>query len=373
MKKTALVFVFLAFALSAFAQDYTIPSTNIGGRNYPRVLPDKSVEFRFRAPDAAKVLVDLGGTRYEMVRDAEGWWTVVTKPQVPGYHYYQLIVDGVSMSDPSSRSFYGTSKWSSAIEIPEEGAEIFEIQPVPHGQIRELNYYSKLTGTWRPLRVYTPASYEKGKKKYPVVYIHHGGGEDYRGWMEQGRTGTVLDNLIAEGKAVEMIVVSVDSNVPGRGGYSRDGMAPYRSELLESIIPFIESNFRVKPGRANRAMCGLSMGGGQSFYIGLNEPSVFANVGVFSSGIFGGIAGQADFDLEAAVPGMLSATDIFNKNFDVFFLSCGEQDPRINYTKAMAEKMRAAGVDVVFSSYPGDHEWHVWRKSFRDFAQLLFK
>jgi len=373
MKRIIVLLLACAVGLSAFAQGYRTPVTNVGNSGYPRILPDNSVEFRLKAADAVNVRVDIGGTRYVMKRDADGWWSVTTKPQVPGYHYYSLIVDGVSVADPASRSFYGCSMWSSAIEIPEAGAETFEIRNVPHGQVRELNYFSSLTGSWRPLRVYTPASYEKGKKKYPVVYIHHGGGEDYRGWMEQGRTGTILDNLIAEGKAEEMIVVSVDSNVPGRGGYTKEGMAPYRSELLENIIPFIESNFRVKADKEHRAMCGLSMGGGQSFYIGLNEPSVFANVGLFSSGIFGGISGQSDMDLEASVPGMLSATASFNDGLDVFFISCGEQDPRIEYTRAIVGKMHDAGVDVKFSSYPGDHEWQVWRKSFSEFAQLLFK
>ena len=135
-------------------------------------------------------------------------------PQLPRCPVIITILNGASVADPASRSFYGTSRWASAIEIPEAGMDVFEIHDVPHGQVRELNYFSKVTNSWRPLRVYTPASYEKGNKKYPVVYIHHGGGEDYRGWIEQGRTNIIMDNLIAEGKAVEMIVVSVDSNVP---------------------------------------------------------------------------------------------------------------------------------------------------------------
>ena len=150
-------------------------------------------------------------------------------------------------------------------------------------------------------------------------------------------------------------------------------MAPYREELLESIIPFVEETFRTKKGAANRAMCGLSMGGGQSFYIGLNEPSVFANVGHFSSGIFGGIAEAKPMDFEKEVPGMISKTKKFNRNFKVYYVSCGEQDPRIVPTTAAVERMREAKVDLVFESFPGDHEWQVWRKSFASFAQKIFK
>src|SRR5574344_73197 len=366
--------LFICIALSAFAQGYTVPVTNINQNGYPHILPDLRVEFQLRAPQAQLVQIDLCGKKYDLVRDESGMWKGVTDPQVPGFHYYNLVVDGVSTADPASESYYGCSRMSSAIDIPEQGCSDFEIADVPHGQVRELHYFSKVTGSWRPVFVYTPADYEKTHKKYPVIYIHHGGGEDHRGWVQQGRIANIMDNLTAAGKASEAIVVSVNSNVPStvRGGYSKESMAPYAKELTENIIPFIESSFRVRKGAANRAMCGLSMGGGQSFYIGLVRPEVFRNVGIFSAGIFGGITG-ATMDLEKEVPGMLSASDKFNKGLDVFYVSCGEQDPRISYTKKYVAQMKDAGVDVVFNSFPGDHEWQVWRKAFSDFAQKLFK
>jgi len=352
------------------------PVTNINKNGYPKIMEDNSVVFKFRAPENAAPIIDLCSKKYPMTYSSDGFWTVRTDPQVPGFHYYNLIINGISTADPASESYYGCSRMSSAIDIPEEGCAIFETQNVPHGQVRELTYFSNLTGSWRPVFVYTPASYESGKKKYPVVYIHHGGGEDHRGWIQQGRTATIMDNLIASGLAEEMIVVSVNSNVPAapgsRGGYNWEGMQPYRTELIDNIIPFIESNFRVKADKHSRAMCGLSMGGGQSWYVGLRSTDTFANVGLFSSGIFGGIQ-EANFDLERECPGILTATSQFNAAHDVFFISCGEQDPRITYTKATAEKMKAAGIKVSFSSYPGDHEWQVWRKSFAEFAQMLFK
>ena len=355
------------------------PTTNVNRNACPRVMSDNRVLFRVNAPQAKSVQIDLCGTKYDMKKaDGDDVWTVTTRPQVPGFHYYFLIVDGVSVADPASQTFYGCGRWSSAIEIKEAGMDDFEVQDVPHGEIRTVNYYSKVDESWRPLMVYTPAGYNESRQAYPVVYIQHGGGEDHRGWMEQGRTAQIMDNLIAAGKAVPMIVVSSNSNVRSRnggfgGGYSWQGMQAFRSELIENVIPFVEKNYRVKKDRKNRAMCGLSMGGGQSFYIGLRDPEVFANVGVFSTGMFGGIAGASKFDLEAEIPGMMTDTQTFNKQFDVFFMSCGEQDPRIDYTRNIVKKMRDGGVQVRFNSYPGDHEWQVWRKSFHEFAQYLFK
>ena len=366
------------FRRESFPEGSYSPVTNINRNGYPRVLKDNSVMFRVNAPQAQLVQIDLGGKKYDMQKGEGGAWTVTTSPQVPGYHYYSLVVDGVSVADPASQTFYGCSRWSSAIEIKEAGMDDFEVQDVKHGEVRTVYYFSKVDGAWRPLMVYTPAGYNESQQAYPVVYIQHGGGEDHRGWMEQGRTAQIMDNLIAAGKAKPMIVVSSNSNVQSRnggfgGGYSWQGMQTFRSELLENVIPFVEKTYRVKKDRKNRAMCGLSMGGGQSFYIGLRDPEVFANVGVFSTGMFGGIQVASNFDLEKEVPGMLTDTKTFNQQFDVFFVSCGEQDPRIEYTRDIVKKMRDGGVEVKFNSYPGDHEWQVWRKSLHEFAQYLFK
>jgi len=366
------------FLRETFPEGSYSPVTNVNRNSYPRVLADGSVMFRITAPEAQKLQIDLCGTKYDMQRDDRGVWRTTTAVQVPGFHYYSLVVDGVSVADPASQTFYGCSRWSSAIEINEAGCENFEVHDVPHGEVRTVYYYSKVDEAWRPLMIYTPAGYNEGKQSYPVVYIQHGGGEDHRGWMEQGRTAQIMDNLIAAGKAVPMIVVSSNSNVHARnggfgGGYSWQGMQTFRSELIDNIIPFVEKNYRVKVGRQHRAMCGLSMGGGQSFYIGLRSPQVFANVGVFSTGMFGGIQGASNFDLEKEVPGMLSDVNAFNKQLDVFFISCGEQDPRIDHTRRIVKKMQEAGVEVRFNSYPGDHEWQVWRKSLQEFAQYLFK
>jgi enterochelin esterase family protein len=269
---------------------------------------------------------------------------------------------------------------SSAIDIPEEGADFLTIKNVPHGDIRSCIYLSKATGTWRNLNIYTPPGYDKDtKNQYPVLYIQHGGGEDERGWAVQGKTNIILDNLIAQGKAVPMIVVIPNGNVSKPGlaaaGYSEEAMAAYKEELFRNVIPFIESNYRVKTDAANRAMAGLSMGGGQAFYTGLRNTDMFANVGVFSSGLFGGIGRQpaTAFDPETVIPGLLTNPESFNKKLKVFYISVGEQDPRIEFTRKMVENCRSKGLKVEFASFPGSHEWQVWRKSLHDFVQKLFK
>jgi enterochelin esterase-like enzyme len=355
-------------------------STNIRQNDCPCISPDLKVMFKVNAPNAGKVQIDLGKL-YDMQKDEKGNWTVTTDPQVPGFHYYSLVIDGVKVADPASESFYGTGRMSSAIDIPEDGVDFYTIKDVPHGDIRSKSYFSKTTGKWRNINIYTPPGYDKdSKKSYPVLYIQHGGGEDERGWAVQGKTNIILDNLIAEGKAKPMLVVIPNGNVSKPGstaaGYTEEAMTNFKEEIFENVIPFIEKNYRVKQGAANRAIAGLSMGGGQAFYTGLRNPDMFANVGIFSSGLFGGIArqpGAAEFDPEKTIPGLLAKAESFNKKLKVFYISVGEQDPRIEPTKKLIETFRSKGLKVEFASFPGAHEWQVWRKSLHDFAQKLFK
>jgi enterochelin esterase-like enzyme len=372
-----LLFLNLA-VLNAQSADEGIPApTNITNARYPRILPGNRVKFQVTAPNAGKLQIDLGKI-YDMTKDEKGIWTVTTDPQVPGFHYYSLVIDGIKVSDPASETFYGTGRMSSAIDIPEEGTDFYSIKDVPHGEISNKVYFSKTTKTWRSLNIYTPPGYDNAvKEKYPVLYIQHGGGEDERGWAVQGKTGIILDNLIAEGKAKPMLVVIPNGNVskPGvaAGGYNDDAMAAFKEELVGTIIPFIEANYRAKTGPENRAISGLSMGGGQAFYTGLRNTEVFANVGVFSTGLFGGIAQQTSFDPEKVIPGILTNSSSFNNKLKVFFISVGEQDPRIEPTKNVVKTFRDKGLKVEFESFPGAHEWQVWRKSLHSFAQKIFK
>jgi enterochelin esterase-like enzyme len=378
----ALLCLYSVFDASGQIPEGSRPApTNIQANQCPCITHDLRVIFRVIAPDADKVQVDLGKL-YDMQKDEKGIWTITTDPQDPGFHYYSLVINGVRVSDPASESFYGTGRMSSAIDIPEEGVDFYTLKDVPHGDIRNRIYFSKTTGTWRRINIYTPPGYDNSANKdYPVLYIHHGGGEDERGWAVQGKTDIILDNLIAEGKAEPMIIAIPNGNVSKPGstarGYNDEAMDVFKEELFGSVIPFIESNYRVKPGAANRAIAGLSMGGGQSFYTGLRNTDMFANVGVFSTGLFGGIrrpGGEGSaFDPEAVIPGILTNPESFNENLDVFYISVGEQDPRIEHTKKLVQTLRDKGLKVEFASFPGGHEWQVWRKSLHNFAQKLFR
>jgi enterochelin esterase family protein len=352
--------------------------TNIAGVEYPRILDNLSVVFKIKAPDAKKVQIDLGKL-YDMTKDDQGFWTVTTAPQVPGFHYYSLVIDGVKVVDPASETFYGMGRMASAIDIPEKGADFYDLKDVPHGALSSKYYFSKVTNSWRRLFVYTPAGYDvNAKVKYPVVYIQHGGGEDERGWTVQGKTDIILDNLIAEGKAKPMIVVISNGNVTtgkGGGGYSNAAMAAFKEEMTKNIVPFIDKTYRTLADVNHRALCGLSMGGGQAFYVGLGSLDCFSSVGVFSSGIFGGIANPNGkvFDADREIPGLLSNSKSFNQKLKLFYVSVGEQDPRFEFTKKEVKKFQDSGLKVQFASFPGDHEWQVWRKSLHDFASRVFK
>lgn len=372
----------LAVAVSpAMAQDPDgVPApSNISRGGYPRILPDNRVVFQVRAPNARQVQINLG-RMYDLQKDDSGVWTGTTAPQDPGFHYYSLVIDGVSVADPASESFFGTGKVSSAIEIPEAGVDFYTVKDVPHGDIRSKRYFSKVTSSWRRLFVYTPPGYDKDSaQQYPVLYIQHGGGEDETGWAVQGRTDIILDNLIAAGKARPMLVVIANGNVPSaggaRGGYSSAGMAGFANELLTNIVPFIEANYRVRADAEHRALAGLSMGGGQAFYVGLGNKEKFGAIGVFSSGLFGGINTNAGrpFNAEEQIPGLLTNAKSYNDSLKVFYISVGEQDPRVEPTKKAVADFKSNGLKVEFASFPGGHEWQVWRKSLHDFAQRIFK
>jgi enterochelin esterase-like enzyme len=375
---SVLCFFFFGNAKAQLAENSQPAATNINKSNCPCILENLSVLFRIKAPDANKVQIDLGKL-YDMKKDTQGVWSVTTNPQVPGFHYYSLVIDGIKVADPASESFYGMGRMASAIDIPERGTDFYEIKDVPHGTMSSKYYFSKVTNGWRRLFVYTPPGYDNNSnEKYPVIYIQHGGGEDERGWTVQGKTDIILDNLIAEGKAKPMIVVVSNGNVSSgknSGGYSSAGMAAFKEEMIKNIIPFIDNNYHTLANAKDRALCGLSMGGGQSFYVGLESPDQFAAVGVFSSGIFGGIRNPSgkEFDAEKEIPGLLSNSQSFNDKLKLFYISVGEQDPRYEYTKKAVKKFQDSGLKVEFASFPGDHEWQVWRKSLHDFASKVFK
>ena len=347
---------------SVSGQEAVPASTNIAGREFPKIHPDLRAEFRVEAPEAQHVAVDICGTVYPLAKDAEGRWGGFTEPLDPGFHYYFLVVDGVRLSDPASELFFGCGVMASAIEIPEAGVDFYLDRDVPRGEVRMQRYWSPSLGAWRTCYVYVPAEYETHpEKRYPVLYLQHGGGEDETGWSRQGHADIIMDNLLADGKACPMLIVM---------DYGQAG--DFARILLDETIPMIDSRYRTIPDAGHRAMAGLSFGGGQSWSIGLKHPETFSSVGIFSSGMFGGVS-YAPFDLEAELPELTADAAAFNAAHPVFYISCGEGDPRIEYTRAAAEALREKGADVRFTAWPGGHEWQPWRKSLHEFLQLIFK
>jgi len=346
--------------------------TNIRQNDYPCIFTDLRVVFKVSAPKAGKVQVDLGRL-YDMQKDEKGTWTVTTEPQVPGFHYYSLVIDSVRVSDPASESFYGTGRMSSAIDIPEEGTDFYSIKNVPHGDIRSCFYFSKTTGTWRHLNIYTPPWYDKDtKNRYPVLYIQHGGGEDERGWAEQGKTDNILDNLIAEKKAKPMLIVMMDGNFStGRGGFGEEMLKAFTAELKQSVIPFVEKNFRAENDSKNRALAGLSMGGIQTLYAGINNSGLFSYLGIFSSGW---ITGMQESLADAQYSFMSKNADKINADLKLLWISMGgQEDIAYKNCKIMLAKFDEMKIKYTYSEYPGGHTWPVWRNNLYNFAQLLFK
>ncbi len=360
------------------------PASNIPGAEYPRVHDDLRVTFQLRAPDARKVQVRLGQT-YDMMRSEDGTWSVSTPPLVPGFHYYQLIVDGVSMNDPGSHAFYGTSKDASGIEVPEKGVDYYSYKDVPHGEVRIRPYLSKITGQWRRYFVYTPPDYDSNAKtRYPVLYLQHGSGEDETGWTFQGRANIILDNLIGAKKAVPMTIVmdngyasrpgaaAPDAVVAGRG--ASGGASAFEDVIVKDLIPLIDSTCRTIADREHRAMAGLSMGGNQTCQVTMRNLDKFAYIGAFS-GTMNGLS-TSPLDPATAFNGLFQDGAALNKKIRLFWIGMGTSEPNpfpdaIGAFRAMLDK---AGVRYVYFESPGTaHEWLTWRRDLNDFAPRLFR
>ena len=368
--------------------------TNVWGAQYPRVDGAGRVEVRIKAPEATKVRLNFwSGPKVDMAKQPDGLWSATTTPLTPGLHYYTVIVDGAEMSDPGSHAFFGGGKHASMVEVPEAGSDYYAPRPVPHGQVREVWYDSKVTGTWRHALVYLPPEYDRQPAaRYPVLYLQHGGGEDETGWIRQGRANFILDNLIASGSCKPMIVVMA------YGYAQRAGQAPpdlsgtpfgspewrkalqdmaqvFEDDVTQALIPFVDATYRTIADRDHRAMAGLSMGGMQTFQVTLKHLDLFSYIGGFSGA--GGLQmiGDAKPDWKAAYGGVFADAAAFAKRVHLLWLGVGTVEP---------ERMRAgiqglhaalteAGIQHVYWESPGtDHEWQTWRRDLKDFAPRLF-
>jgi len=295
--------------------------TSIRSAAYPQVLPNGRAVFRVKAPGVQQMQLDLG-KKYDMVKNKEGVWEVTTDSLSEGIHYYSLLVDGLAVADPSGETFYGMGRMASALEVPFKGDSYYELQQVPHGDLRIKRYYSNVTKSWRNFYLYTPAGYDQNiQEKYPVLYILHGGGEDQRGWAFQGKTDLIMDNLIAAKKAVPMLVVMVDGNMPLRS-FGTEALNLFEQELKMAVIPFVEQNYRVKTDASSRALAGLSMGGLQTLHAGIHNTGLFAYLGVFSSGWWSNQPTLSDPQYAY----MKSNAQQINNNLKLFWISQGGKD-----------------------------------------------
>lgn len=367
------------------ADDWMPATSNQRGKQYPQVNSEGRVRARVFAPQAQSVVFDfLGGGKYPLTKGEDGFWVGDTRPQDEGFHYYQLVIDGAQVPDPGSLYFYGGSRWGSGVEVPAEDQNFYALKNVPHGQLRQIFYHSKSSSTNLRCFVYTPPDYDQDvSKRYPVLYLQHGGGEDETGWGNQGFTGFIMDNLIAEGKTKPFLIVMANSYVPGAnhgrgpgstnpppatgspysrpitgpGGRSYDPAA-FARVLIEDLIPFIDANFRTLTDQPHRALAGLSMGGMQTRSIAPENLDKFSHIGVFSGG-------------SIAVTNITDMT-AFKEKVKLVFVSYGSRENGAA-GKANVGALKEAGIKSVFCESPGTgHEWQTWRRSLREFVPLLF-
>jgi enterochelin esterase-like enzyme len=361
---------------------FTVPAdavtaeTTVPGNEFPKVDKEHRAYFRVVAPDAHRVQVDICGKKYDMRRDQQGVWCAVTDPLVVGFHYYFINIGGMNVIDAATETFFGCNRQAGGIEIPEgpEGDYYRPQQGIAHGQVRSIYYYAKATEEWRHALVYTPAEYEKGKKRYPVLYLQHGMGEDETGWSKQGRMQHIMDNLIASGEAVPMIVVmeSGDIKAPFKGGDNRQGFSQYGASfykvMTNDLITTIDSKFRTLRDRDHRAMAGLSWGGHQTFDVVLSHMDLFAWMGAFSGAIFG-------LDVKTAYNGIFTRPDEFNRKIHYLFLMSGTEGmDKMFGTKKLVDELNNQGIHAHYYESTGtDHEWLTWRRGLRQFVPHLFK
>ena len=357
----------------AVTGEYTIP-----GNEFPKVDAQHRAYFRIQAPQAKKIIVDICSKKYEMQPQGNGVFMAVTDPLPVGFHYYFLNIDGVNFIDPASETFFGCNRESGGLEVPEgpEGDYYRPQQGIAHGQLRSIYYHSPNSkfGEWRHALVYTPAEYElakNAKKRYPVLYLQHGMGEGETSWAIQGKMQHIMDNAIASGEAVPMIVVMESGDIKGPfgGGSNQAGRSEYGASfypvLLNDLIPYIDQNFRTKSDRENRAMAGLSWGGHQTFDVVLQNLDKFAWLGTFSGAIFG-------LDVKTAYNGVFANADEFNKKIHYMYMNWGSDD----FIKSgdIVKQLRELGIKVDSSESAGTaHEFLTWRRGLHEFIPHLFK
>lgn len=355
-------------------EDFRPSVLNQPGQEYPQVNSQGFARFRIVAPQAQSVSVNLGGPGGTPLKKSnDGVWTGTTAvPLDEGFHYYHLSVDGGTFNDPGAQNFYGSVRWESGIEVPAHDQDFYALKDVPHGRVQQVLFPSKSTGTSRRAFVYTPPDYDRDpSKRYPVLYLQHGWGEDETAWSNQGRANLIMDNLIAEDKITPFIIVMTYgmTNDAKFGTIGSFDVTPFETVLVKELIPYIDANFRTLADQPHRAMAGLSMGGMETKSITLKHLDTFSHIGLFSGGTIS--------------PEDVKNTPGFAEKVKLVFVSYGSREiggnrkgggPFGGDPKANAEALKQAGINSVFYVSPDTaHEFQSWRRSLREMAPLLFR
>jgi len=347
----------------------------------PDIGSDRRVTFRLRAPEAKAVSVsgDFGADT-EMRKGEDGVWTATVGPLDPEMYVYFFTVDGVRLTDPNNPQVkigYVTTTTTSLVTVPGDKPAFYDVQDVPHGEIRTLLYRSKSNAANRELTVYVPPGYDQARtRRYPVLYLLHGFANDHHSWHRYGRANDILDNLLAQ-KTIEPFLIVMplgyggasvngdDTGVPPAGDVRGD-VNLYERDLLEDVIPLVERTFRTIPDRKHRAIVGFSMGGGQAGRIGLRHLETFSQVGIMSAGMAGG----PETEPMASLAANAAKT---NKMIDLLWIACGREDTAMKGAKTLHQSLEQAGIKHTFLETEGAHHWRVWRRYLRDLSPLLFK
>ncbi|NLH17413.1 MAG: hypothetical protein GX455_12620, partial [Phycisphaerae bacterium] len=346
------------------AEDFKPSTLNQPGQQYPQVNSQRFARFRIVAPQAQSVSVGLGGRGGTALTKADdgSWMGTTARPLDEGFHYYHLTVDGGTFNDPGTLNFYGSTRWESGIEIPAHDQDFYALKDIPHGRVQQILFPSKSTGTSRRAFVYTPPDYDKDPaRRYPVLYLQHGWGEDETAWSNQGRANLIMDNLISEGKIRPFLIVMTYgmTNEIRFGGLRNFDIGPFQTVLVDELIPYIDANFRTLSDQPNRGMAGLSMGGMETKSITLKNLDKFSHIGLFSGGVI--------------TPADVENTPGFREKVKIVFCSCGSRENAGNIN-ANHEALDKIGIkNAAYVSPDTAHEFQTWRRSLREFAPLLFK
>jgi enterochelin esterase family protein len=362
--------VLVLLAVSAATQSATGQQGGNAVRS-PEVMSDKRVVFRLNAPKAAEVRLTcecVNGPQ-PMQKDASGIWSVTVGPLAPDIYEYEFAVDGLSIIDPRNEKVKYNSRpsvVSSLLEVPGDRPLFYDVKQVPHGKVEIRWYPSKAVNGVRRLHVYTPPGYERGSARLPVLYLLHGADGDDSAWVAFGKANQILDNLLAERKISPMVVVMPFGYAypPASAPAADRQRADFEKDLIEDIIPFVQANYRVATGREQRALVGLSMGGGQALNIGLRHLDLFSRVGSFS--------GAVPRNAAATFKEVVADARKMNGSLKLLWVGCGTEDGLYGPNQEFSAFLKASGVNHTFHSTPGAHTWSVWRQYLLEVAPKLF-